>query len=253
MSTQPNIALLPLEGDLDVRSAPRVKASVEHLIDSGCRRIVLNMERVNFVDSAGMGLLLFSVRRMRSAHGLLSLMNVSPQLMRIFKRYRLVDYAPVSEAGVKPVVEELDPSARPLSCNVLRVDPDNLAGVRGRVAELLRRMDFSDDALFDMVLAVGEALGNAVDHTSCEGVLATVTLYPDRAVVEVSDCGDGYQLDDGQEPVTTLDKVERGRGIKLMRLLADSVSISLKPSSRGTVVKLVKLVHPRFASDKASA
>lgn len=252
MSANPNIALLPLEGDLDVRSVPRVKASISHLIDSGCRRIVLSMEHVGYVDSSGMGLLLWSVRRIRSVGGLLSLMNVSPGLMRIFKRYRLVDYAPVSAAGERPVVEELDPSVRPISCNILRVDPDNLAGVRGRVAELLRRMDFTDDALFDMTLAVGEALGNAIDHTSCEGVLATVTLYPDRAVVEVSDCGDGYQLAPGQEPVTSLNAIERGRGIKLMRLLADSVDISLKPSSKGTVVKLVKLVHPQIRIQGAS-
>ena len=40
-----------------------------------------------------------------------------------------------------------------------------------------------------------------------------------------------------------MDAVERGRGIKLMRLLADSVSIHLKRSGQGTVVRLVKLLR----------
>lgn len=249
MSSQTNIALLPLEGDLDVRSVPQVKELVGQLIDSGCRRVVLNMDRVEYIDSAGMGLLLYLVRSMRKVGGLLSLTEVSPQLMRIFKRYRLVDYVPVSCVGQRQVVPDLDPSIRPLTCNVLRVDPKNLAAVRGRVAELLHRMDFSDDALFDMTLAVGEALGNAIDHTSCEGVLATVTTYADRAVVEVSDCGKGYELKACDEPVTSCDPIERGRGIKLMRLLADSVTIGLKPSGRGTVVRLVKMLHSPSAQE----
>ena len=38
---------------------------------------------------------------------------------------------------------------------------------------------------------------------------------------------------------------ERGRGIKLMRLLVDDVDIRPKPSGKGTVVRLVKLVDTR--------
>lgn len=253
MSSQTNIALVPLEGDLDVRSVPRVRNVVTQLVAGGCRRIVLSMASVDYVDSAGMGLLLGLVSRMHDVRGLLSITDVSSQLMRLFKRYRLVDYAPVSRAGERPVVQELDPSVRPLSCNVLRVDPDDLCGARGRINELLGRMDFTSDALFDMTLAVGEALGNAVDHTCNGGVLATVTIYPDRAVVEVSDCGCGYELDADQDPETTLDPIERGRGIKLMRLLADSVTIGLKPSGKGTVVRLVKLVHPQKAGTDVAA
>ena len=92
-----------------------------------------------------------------------------------------------------------------------------------------------------MCLAVGEALGNAVDHTCEGGVLATVSAYPDRAIVEVTDCGQGFIPEDDEPDVPLC--AERGRGIKLMRLLADSLVISQKPTG-GTVVRLVKLSHP---------
>ena len=94
-----------------------------------------------------------------------------------------------------------------------------------------------------MKLACGEALGNAVDHTCEGGVLVTVAAYPDRACVEVSDCGRGFQIPDDEEPPETGAFAERGRGIRLMRLLADSVSISLKQGGGGTVVRLVKLLR----------
>ncbi len=40
--TQPNIAVVSVNTDLDVRGVPRA-AQIEQLIESGCRGIVLNM------------------------------------------------------------------------------------------------------------------------------------------------------------------------------------------------------------------
>ena len=46
MSLIPDITLLPVEGDLDVTSAPRLKIALDDLIDGGCRRVILNMAKV---------------------------------------------------------------------------------------------------------------------------------------------------------------------------------------------------------------
>lgn len=243
MATQTNIALVPVVGDVDVRSVGKLRGTIDGLIAGGCRRIILNMADVEFVDSAGLALIFFEVRRMRTAGGLLSLTDVSPRVMRALKLSRLVDYIPVSQTGVRTKVPELAPSVRPLWRTALPVRPDDLAGARMRVQELLGGLCLAPDEVFDMTLAVGEAIGNAVDHTDGEGVLATVCAYPDRAVVEVTDCGDGFEIGADEEPVSCTGCAERGRGIKLMRLLADSVTIGRRPGGRGTIVRLVKLTH----------
>lgn len=241
MKRDANIVLFPIRGDLDVRSAPRVRASLDGLIASGCRRIILNLTDTSYVDSAGMALILTEVRKMRAAGGLLSLTNVPARVLHMLKVSRLVDFIPVSGSLSKPQVRELDPSVRPLWRIAVPVDENDLASLRCRLEQLLGRTTLSADDVFDMTLAVGEAVGNAVDHTDGSGVLVTVTSYPDRVVVEVTDRGDGYSLAADEEP-TSSGGEERGRGIKLMRLLADSVSISMRPSGLGTVVKLVKLM-----------
>lgn len=69
METMPNIALVPVEGDLDVTTVPRVRDTVDTLISSGCRRVILNMAGVQYVDSAGMALLFREIRSMRQAGG----------------------------------------------------------------------------------------------------------------------------------------------------------------------------------------
>ena len=64
-------------------------------------------------------------------------------------------------------------------------------------------------------------------------MLTTVSAYPDRVVIDVSDCGCGFSISDEEEPPETGQFAERGRGVKLMRLLMDAVSIQEKPSGNG--------------------
>ncbi len=247
MTREANIALVPVGEDLNVRTVPRLKAQLEDIVSSGCHRIVLNMADVTYVDSCGMALIFTEVRRMRESGGLVSLINVNPRLMRAFVMCRLVDFAPIGRAGDRPEVAGLDPAVQPLWRTTVTVDDEDLSGSRAHVERLLRKMPFSQDDLFDLTLAVGEAMGNAVDHTQGGGVLATVSAYPDRAVVEVSDCGCGFALGRDERAVSEYATEERGRGIQLMRLLSDVVSIDLKPSGSGTVVHLEKLVNPADA------
>ena len=240
MAGSSNIALVPVEGDLDVTSVASLRQTLDALINSGCQRIVLNLSATSYMDSAGIGLVVGSVRRMRARGGLLSLTNVCPEVMRALSIARLVDFIPVSGAGSHPDIPELDPSALPLWRTVLRIDPRNLTATRKHVGELIDRMRFSRDDAFDLGLAVGEAMGNAVDHA--EGCsLVDVACFADRAVIEVSDCGDGFTPGDVSLPA--VETAERGRGIALMRLLADSVTIAPKPSGTGTVVRIVKLLR----------
>lgn len=241
MHASANIALVNVDADLDVTTVSAVRRRVDGLVEGGCQRLFLNMAGANHVDSAGMGLLLSEFRRMRRRGGLLSLLNVSPPVYRALCRMRMVDYMLVARPGARREVVELEASALPCWRTTFRVDGAALASARERVAALLGRLPLSADEVFDMTLASGEALGNAVDHACEDGVLVTVAAYPDRVVVDVADCGHGFSLAAGEEPPETGADAERGRGIRLMRLLADAVSIEPKSAGAGTVVRLVKL------------
>lgn len=236
-----NIAVVSVEGDLDVRTVPALRRRIDRLVADGCRRVFLNMACARYVDSAGMGLILVELRRMRADGGLLSLINVSPQAYQALRRMRIFDFMPVTRAGERRAVSALDPSVLPEWRTTFRVDAAALGEARERVGELLSSLPFTPDEIYDLTLASGEALGNAVDHTCGGGVLATVAAYPDRVTIDVADCGEGFELADDEEPPEVGPSAERGRGIRLMRLLADSVSIAHKSTGDGTVVRLVKL------------
>ena len=245
MAPQTDIALLPLTRDLDASCADDLRREVARLVNGGCRRIVLNMTGVSYVDSIGMSALVSSLRLMRAAGGVLSLTNVRPRVYRTLQMLRLVDLMPVSKAGPRPQVPALDPTTQPLWRTTIPVDSVGLSTARRHVMQLVSQMPFSPDEAFDIELAAGEALGNAIDHTCARGVVATVVAYPDRVEVDVEDCGPGFELGADEEPPCAGEGAERGRGIKLMRLLADSVTISERPQGMGTVVRIVKLVSRR--------
>ena len=243
MYTQPNIAVVSVNTDLDVRGVPRVKAQIEQLIDSGCRRIVLNMSEVSYIDSCGMGFIVCAVRRMKTLGGLMSLTNVQPTAFKALVRMGLIDFMPISTCAAKSRVTPLAPGTHPSFQTTFRVDPNRMCDARSRAVALLKTLPFTSDQKFDIELAVGEAIGNAIDHACEKGVLTTVSAYPDRVVIDVSDCGGGFSVSDEEEPPETGQFAERGRGVKLMRLLMDAVSIQEKPSGNGTVVRLVKMMR----------
>lgn len=242
MDARHDIALVPVEGDISVKTAPRLRRTLMSLMEGGTRRIVLNMVEVPYVDSAGLGVIIGCVRTMRECGGLLSMVNVSPNVARLLSYARLVDFCPISLAGPKREVPDLEPGTLPLWKTTLPVDRDNLSAARTRITDLARRLNFDADTIFDITLAAGEALGNAWDHTSGDGVFATVAGYFDRLVVEVVDSGKGFCEKD--VPTCHCCTDERGRGLALMRLLVDSVSIDARPSGHGTVVRLTKLLAP---------
>ena len=119
-------------------------------------------------------------------------------------------------------------------------DVNNLASLREQVSELIMPLDFAESALFDIKVALGEALANAIRHGSSgvedEPIRVGVSAYEDRVTLEVSDSGSGF---DGTPARSEDIYAPSGRGIMFMRALMDKVEFEA-PESGGTHVMLVK-------------
>ena len=224
-----DIAVLTPPGDIDIASVTALRRRLDNLIGRGVRRVVINCQTVSFIDSTGLAFLLTRARELMRREGLLSLVNASDEVVRFLEIARLVDILHV--AG--PPRESIP--AIPVG---VRQGIENLPYYRHRIAELLESLPLRRDERYDVALASGEALGNAYDHADGIGCILTVQAYGDRVVIEVVDRGAGYSIDGSSEPVTT---EERGRGIKLMRMLVDNVEVARRTDGAGTRVRMVKL------------
>ena len=111
---------------------------------------------------------------------------------------------------------------------------------RARVDQVAQAVGFSRCRRSDIMLAVGEAVANAVKHGSSEDGRGYFTIYclatPERLQITVSDCGSGFD----PSALPSLEEaliVESGRGIHCMEAVMDEVDFHFEA---GTTVRMVK-------------
>ncbi len=83
------LTILSLSGRFDAHTAPQVRDTLLRLLDEGHHHILVDMARVNFVDSTGLSTLVGGMKRCRQAGGDLSLMQIQPPVRIIFELTRL--------------------------------------------------------------------------------------------------------------------------------------------------------------------
>ncbi len=237
-----DIAVLAPVSDIDIATVPGLRSEVDSLIAAGTRRILLNCENVTFIDSTGLAFLLSRARRLMQEGGMLSLVNVSAEVSRFLQIARLISVLHVT-ARDRPPVPVLSPGTLPVWSRSISVAEgiEHLGLYRHRVVELLETLPLGRDAVYDTALAAGEALGNAYDHAGATGCVLNVRAYEDRVVIEVCDCGGGFEIAPDED---VAESEERGRGIKLMRMLVDSAEVKRRTDVQGTMVRLIKLFSP---------
>ncbi len=84
-----------LKGELDHRSAERVRMELDELIsDRKVKRLILDVSGLEFMDSSGIGVILGRYRMMQKRGGRVCVKNGNPQVNRILEvagLYRVVD------------------------------------------------------------------------------------------------------------------------------------------------------------------
>lgn len=78
-----NIVTFNLEGWLDTVSSPELGEAVEELTEASS--IVLNFEKVEYMSSAGLRQVLATHKKAKTLEASLSIINVCPTVMSIFK------------------------------------------------------------------------------------------------------------------------------------------------------------------------
>ncbi len=107
---------------------------------------------------------------------------------------------------------------------------------------IANQMGFDIEAIEDIKVAVGEACNNAIIHSHCEATFDITFQVMDQAFVcEVRDGGNGFNLNEYQEPNLS-DPQGNGLGIFIMKSLMDEVIVDTLPG-KGTKITLKKFLE----------
>ncbi|GLY26032.1 anti-sigma B factor antagonist [Micromonospora pallida] len=101
--------VLEVGGEVDVYTAPRLRERLIELIDGGARKVVVDLGRVDFLDSTGLGVLVGALKRLRSVGGTFALVCDKEPLLKIFRITALDQVFPLHPTVAAAIAA--DPSA----------------------------------------------------------------------------------------------------------------------------------------------
>ena len=75
------IEVIDVQGEIDIYTAPRLRELLINLVSEGNYQLVVNLDKVGFLDSTGLG----GLRRVRAHDGSLDLVCTQQRILKIFR------------------------------------------------------------------------------------------------------------------------------------------------------------------------
>ena len=77
--------IVAVGGEIDVYTAPKLRDKITELVGEGHHHLVIDMERVDFLDSTGLGVLVGGLKKVRAHDGSMTLICSQDRLLKIFR------------------------------------------------------------------------------------------------------------------------------------------------------------------------
>ncbi|HOJ50793.1 MAG TPA: STAS domain-containing protein [Spirochaetota bacterium] len=90
--TANDVVILDINGEIDLYNAPDIKDTIKNLIDSGKRQVIINLEKVSYIDSSGIGVLISSLSNLKKVGGALKIINVYASVKKVFELTKLTSF-----------------------------------------------------------------------------------------------------------------------------------------------------------------
>lgn len=79
------INVVDVDGNLDTNTSPTAQEHIDQLVQTGANKILLNFEKVNYISSAGLRVLLATAKQLRKQGGDLRLCNLNHNVQDVFE------------------------------------------------------------------------------------------------------------------------------------------------------------------------
>jgi len=87
--SQPQTAILALEGEVDLHRSPEVKETLEPLIAQKVPRILVDFSAVTYIDSSGLATMIETLQRIQSYGGKFAMFGLRESVRAVFEIARL--------------------------------------------------------------------------------------------------------------------------------------------------------------------
>jgi anti-sigma B factor antagonist len=112
-----DVIVLDLEGNLALNENARFRKHVTGAIDAGARKLIVNLARVKYMDSSGLGELISCYTALRRVHGHVKLLHLNNRLQYLLAITKLdtvfetFDSEPAAVSSFAPCIEKIEDAA----------------------------------------------------------------------------------------------------------------------------------------------
>lgn len=98
------IFIVDVNGEMDLYNSYKLKELVMKMLEKNVKKFVINLEQVDYIDSSGIGALIFICSTLKKMNLKLSITNVHGSVKKVIELTKLMGYFPISNSVEEAVL-----------------------------------------------------------------------------------------------------------------------------------------------------
>ena len=99
------ITILDIQGEIDLYNAPEIKDIIQKLIEAQKNNVIINLEKISYIDSSGIGALISSLSNLKKYQGGLKIINVYASVKKVFELTKLTGFFEIYESEAEALAK----------------------------------------------------------------------------------------------------------------------------------------------------
>jgi anti-sigma B factor antagonist len=79
-----DVRILSFQGNLDTNTAPQAESEINGLIEAGSQQLLINFEKLDYISSAGLRILLATAKKLKASQGDLKICCLNETVQEVF-------------------------------------------------------------------------------------------------------------------------------------------------------------------------
>ncbi len=90
--TEGSVEVISISGEIDLYNAPDIKKLIQALIAENKVKVVIDFDKVTYIDSSGIGAMISSLSNLKKQGGMLKISNIHDSVKKVFELTKLTSF-----------------------------------------------------------------------------------------------------------------------------------------------------------------
>lgn len=90
--------IIDVDGEMDLYNSYKLKELVTKMLEKHVKNFIINLEQVDYIDSSGIGALIYICSTIKKFNLRLSMANIHGSVKKVIELTKLTDYFPISNS-----------------------------------------------------------------------------------------------------------------------------------------------------------